>query len=134
MAMSSGDIERLLIGSPADSIRPFSGCQRDCSNDFRRKLVVGLSGGYNDNGIVDAAGYTVWRHAFGQLGPSLAADSDGDHDVDADDYGIWKQHLGAVILDDGAGVAATTVPEPGSGMLAVVGTLIATIVAIAIRV
>jgi hypothetical protein len=72
----------------------------------------------------------VWRNTFGQMVPSLAADGD---DVDADDCGIWTQHFGAVILDNGAGVAAATVPEPGSGMLAVVGTLIATIMAIAIR-
>jgi glucose/arabinose dehydrogenase len=77
-----------------------------------------MDGDYNQNGVVDAADYTVWRDA---LGTSLAtADGDGDGVVDRDDYVIWQWTFGNVAGDVSASVAAV-VPEPTSGsMIAVV--------------
>ena len=40
-------------------------------------LTPRLSGDFNDDGIVDAADYTVWRDTLGQTGQDLAADFTG---------------------------------------------------------
>ena len=72
-----------------------------------------LLGDYNDDGIVGAADYTVWRNSFGQAGDDLAADETGpsgvpDGVVDNLDYGLWKEHFGE---SSGAGTASIA-PEP----------------------
>ncbi len=85
--------------------------------------VAPLVGDYNDDGIVDAADYTVWRDSLGQSGSGLAADGDGDGTVDADDYDLWKAHYGE--STGGGSLAGTaTVPEPTGLALLVVGSLI----------
>jgi hypothetical protein len=69
-------------------------------------------GDYNGNDHVDAADYTVWRNSLGAMGADLPADGDGDEDVDHDDYIYWKTRYGQ---PTGAGESATTdatVPEP----------------------
>ncbi|MEX2092403.1 MAG: hypothetical protein WD971_06980, partial [Pirellulales bacterium] len=80
-------------------------------------LVVKLAGDYNDNGVVDAADYTVWRNL---LGATLDPRADGDTNgvVNIADYNIWKANFGAV-AGAGAGGAAivVSVPEPAAGML-----------------
>lgn len=78
-------------------------------------LLVGLSGDYNGDGIVNAADYTRWRDTLGAVGSGLAADGDGDGDVDADDYTIWKDHFGQSMGSGSGSVAA--VPEPTSWLL-----------------
>jgi hypothetical protein len=74
---------------------------------------VPLSGDYNQNHVVDAADYTVWRNMLGQVGYHLAADGTGDGKVDAADYTVWKNHFGEVWTSSGssAGVGAVA-PEP----------------------
>ena len=54
-----------------------------------------LAGDYNDDGVVDAADYTVWRNLFGAtLDPRADGDTNGV--VNIDDYNIWKSNFGAV--------------------------------------
>jgi hypothetical protein len=88
-----------------------------------------LPGDYNGDGVVDAADYTVWRDAFGQMGPALAADGDRDQSVGAGDYEIWKQNFGSAAdlqvpyqstPSTNASLAAG-VPEPMSLWLMFVG-------------
>ena len=47
------------------------------------------------NGIVDAAGYTVWRDFLGRTGIGLAADGNGNGTIDAGDFEVWKTHFGS---------------------------------------
>ncbi|MDA8746239.1 dockerin type I domain-containing protein, partial [Rubripirellula amarantea] len=55
-----------------------------------------LEGDFNDNGVVDAADYTVWRDNLGAtVTPYTGADADGDGQVDANDYQLWKANFGA---------------------------------------
>ena len=83
-------------------------------------IAVGLSGDYNNDEIVDAADYTVWRDSFGQMGDDLPADGDNDDEVTVLDYDIWKAHYGSMMSEGGAGgnAAASSaehqcaVPEP----------------------
>ena len=82
-------------------------------------VSVALPGDYNDDGLVDAADYTVWRDTVGQEGPGLAADGNHDEHVDEQDYALWKTNFGTT-----SGIAATAansaaVPEPTSLLLAV---------------
>jgi hypothetical protein len=75
-----------------------------------------LPGDYNDNEVVDAADYTVWRDHFGLSVPRYSgADGDGSTMIDAGDYNVWKLHFGEMTLPASAGTqeAADRVPvEP----------------------
>jgi hypothetical protein len=84
----------------------------------------GIPGDYNDDGIVNAADYTVWRNSIGQ-GSDLAADGNYDGAVGSEDYAIWKASFGAG-SGLGAGSVASSnsneVPEPaGSALLVLAG-------------
>jgi T5SS/PEP-CTERM-associated repeat protein len=56
--------------------------------------VPGLSGDYNQNGIVDAADYVVWRNGLGSI-------------YTQDGYNIWRENFGRSVV---SGAAAA--PEP----------------------
>lgn len=58
------------------------------------KYVGKIDGDYNDNGIVDAADYVLWRDQDGQTSPGLSADGDGSGTVDALDYTFWSTRFG----------------------------------------
>lgn len=58
-----------------------------------QNLGAGAIGDYNGDGNVDAADYTVWRDTLGSSS-DLRADGDGDGQVDADDYTVWKDDFG----------------------------------------
>lgn len=60
-----------------------------------------LAGDYNDDGLVDAADYTVWAD-----GLTLANETATPGVVTAEDYTVWADNYGA------AATTATTVPEP----------------------
>jgi hypothetical protein len=65
------------------------------SDGILRVVSAGLSGDYNNNGIVDAADYTVWRDSLGQSVSAFAgADGNGDGMIDAGDYDLWRTHFG----------------------------------------
>ena len=65
--------------------------------------------------------YTVWRDNLGST-IDLAADGDGDGEVDADDYQVWRDNYGAT-----APPMATATPEPTAGaLLAAAAALAAT--------
>jgi hypothetical protein len=72
-----------------------------------------LPGDYNQNGVVDAADYTVWRDNLGGL---TALPNDDTSGVGTDDYTRWKNNFGQT-LGSGAGATGSTtatasVPEP----------------------
>jgi hypothetical protein len=71
-----------------------------------------LSGDYNDDGMVDAADFVVWRKGLGMT-------------YSQNDYGIWRSHFGE---SAGSGMAIgspshATVPEPLVLAMPFVGTL-----------
>jgi fibronectin-binding autotransporter adhesin len=74
--------------------------------------VGGVDGDYNNNGIVDAADYTLWRNS---LGDPTEADINFNGDgggVTEDDYTYWKNRFGNT---SGAGAgSAIAVPEPSA--------------------
>jgi len=85
-----------------------------------------VPGDYNEDGLVDAADYTVWRDNVGGTGP--AGDGTGDDllgapdgDVDEFDYQYWRASLAGTL--PGAAVSAQqNVPEPGTAGLLMIAT------------
>jgi hypothetical protein len=76
----------------------------------------GLIGDYNQNNVVDAADYSVWRDTLGST-TSLDADGDDSGTVDAADYDVWTANFG----ETGSVTGATaSVPEPTALTLACV--------------
>jgi len=76
---------------------------------------MGDAGDFNDDGVVDAADYTVWRDLSGQSG-NLAADANEDDMVDAEDYALSKANFRRTELVGGGALAS--VPEPSSFVIA----------------
>lgn len=77
--------------------------------------TVVLAGDYNGDGNVDAADYTVWRDSNGST-TNLSADGDGNGVVNEDDRIFWAARYGATAPE------AASIPEPTSVLL-LVGTL-----------
>jgi hypothetical protein len=73
-----------------------------------------LAGDYNSDGLVDAADYTLWRDTLGaSSGTGHRADGNFDGTVSAADYDMWKSNFGT----SGSGSrssAPATVPEPAT--------------------
>ena len=79
-----------------------------------------ITGDYNQNGVVDAADYVVWRDSVGQVGEALVADGDGSGAVDTGDYEVWRAHFGQNAAGSSASFRAVSavVPEPSTVALA----------------
>ena len=75
-----------------------------------------LPGDYNQNLVVDAADYTVWRNQLGMTGAGLAADGNGDNQVSQLDYNVWKANFGVTAVIEGAGALSAAVPESSTGV------------------
>jgi autotransporter-associated beta strand protein len=85
-----------------------------------------LAGDYNQNGVVDAADYTVWRDNLGTSGPLPNDQLSGP--IGQAHYQQWKNNFGATLGSASSGGAAA-VPEPASVGLAIMGCAMIVIVA-----
>jgi hypothetical protein len=77
---------------------------------------VFLIGDYNDDGAVDAADYTVWRDNVGAAPGTLPNDI-LNVVVGPQQYAVWRANFGNVMPSPGA-LAGSTVPEPSTVILA----------------
>jgi autotransporter-associated beta strand protein len=68
--------------------------------------VLGVPGDYNNNGVVDAGDYVVWRK-----GGPLENEVDNPGTVDAQDYVEWRARFGNP-PGSGSSLGASAVPEP----------------------
>jgi autotransporter-associated beta strand protein len=82
---------------------------------------VGVAGDYNQNGVVDAADYVLWRNS---LGPGSLPNEGGISPgvVDTADYNFWRSRFGAT-SGAASGVGSNAAPEPSS-VLVVAGTFV----------
>ena len=71
-----------------------------------RGFLSYVLGDYNDNGIVDAADYVLWRKTVGNTGEGLKADSNNDNVINDDDYTAWRQNFGHTGLSTPPGSGA----------------------------
>jgi hypothetical protein len=88
-----------------------------------------VAGDYNNNGIVDAADYVIWRKNLGQsfqLTNEVAGVTPGM--VTAEDYGAWRSRFGGTSGSTSAGVVAA-VPEPSAAIMLMAGLMTTFVVA-----
>jgi hypothetical protein len=72
-----------------------------------------LPGDYNQNGVVDAGDYVVWRNSLGQ---SITLPNDtSPGTVTAADYNVWRENFGRVPAS-GGGAGLIAVPEPAGAV------------------
>ncbi|QDU88901.1 hypothetical protein Pla175_22850 [Pirellulimonas nuda] len=77
-------------------------------------LVVNLPGDFNGDGFVDAADYTVWRDNLGANESVLPPGTgNGSATVDAGDYTVWKNSFGSP-ASAGLSASQASVPEPAT--------------------
>jgi hypothetical protein len=75
-----------------------------------------LAGDYNGDHNVDAADYTVWSDNIGAT--SLTNETASLNIVDSNDFDAWKNNFGASDLGSGGLATAAQVPEPSTALLA----------------
>jgi hypothetical protein len=86
---------------------------------------LNIAGDYNQNGVVDAADYVLWRKTLNSSASpqGSGADGNGDGTVNAGDYTFWRQnfsHASQIIVNTGSGsgssenLGSSTVPEPNT--------------------
>jgi hypothetical protein len=87
------------------------------------RIVGGIGGDYNGNGIVDAADYSVWRDHKDQSFQLQNEGPDTPGEVTIEDYNYWKTNFGLGGPGVGGGSAGggtiggpgtVAVPEPGA--------------------
>ncbi|MEQ8849164.1 DUF6807 family protein [Botrimarina sp.] len=85
-------------------------------------LSTGVPGDFNNDGVVDAGDYTVWRDNVGaEDESSLNGNGSGSDGVDGADYELWRQNFGATSAELASLLAG--VPEPSASVLAALGLL-----------
>jgi hypothetical protein len=73
---------------------------------------AGVPGDYNDNGVVDAADYVVWRNG-GPLQNEVGGVTPGQ--VTAEDYAAWRAQFGNTsAVGAGSNLQTMAVPEPST--------------------
>ena len=77
---------------------------------------AGLDGDYNNDGMVDAADYTIYRDNLGSDSAVLNGNGSGAATVVQADYDLWKQNFGSSGTGSSAGV-----PEPSAICLLILG-------------
>jgi hypothetical protein len=78
-------------------------------------LAAGVAGDYNNNGVVDAGDYAIWRKRLNQSVTILNDITPGT--VVAQDYVEWRNRFGKTTFEFGAGAGAN-IPEPAAMYLA----------------
>ena len=75
-----------------------------------------MEGDYNGNGTVDATDYTVWRDTLGaSVTAGQGADGNSNGTIDAGDYDFWRARFGNTVPGSGS---SAVVPEPATVNLA----------------
>lgn len=89
------------------------------ASSFARTIPAGITGDYNNNGIVDASDYVVWRR-YRNTTSTLPNDPTGGT-ISTTQYSQWRTHFGQTA--SGAGSELTTlssaIPEPSALVLVI---------------
>jgi hypothetical protein len=117
----------LIFGTPGSSIS----AEDDAAYPWVEQQL-NLPGDFNQDGVVDAADYVLWRDTKGQTGAGLPADGNGDQTVNQADYDLWRANFGLrsqIIVNSSGGasgsLASGVVPEPSNlALLALGGAIV----------
>ena len=89
-------------------------------DNFRLLTDLLLFGDYNDDGLVDAADYVVWRD---NVGTTTVLPNDAvDGTIGTGQYDQWKANFGKILGGEsasGGALGSSAVPEPTSAALAI---------------
>jgi hypothetical protein len=93
-------------------------------------LAVTIAGDYNDNGMLDAADYVLWRKLNGSsFNPRADGDTNGV--IDSNDYAIWRSQIGASAgAGTGTSLSSATIPVPEPATIVLIGWLLAAVTAL----
>jgi hypothetical protein len=83
---------------------------------------VFLLGDNNDDGTVNAADYTVWRNNLGAPAGTLLNDGDGGV-IGQAQYATWKTNFGATLGSGSGSFENVAVPEPSIATILVCGLI-----------
>lgn len=86
---------------------------------------VGLIGDFNNDGVVDAADYVVWRKASPT---DTLPNDDTPGVVDATDYDDWLANFGNSAPASSAALGPDPVPEPAGALLLLIAILVGSVV------
>lgn len=117
----SGNIDLIVIEWPATGI-----VQVIENVDANSLLTVfepaaGLQGDFNNDGVVDASDYTVWRgHLNAPDESALHSHGDGQNGVDSADLLLWQSNYGKT-AGSGGPLVGTATPEPSACLLLLTG-------------
>lgn len=87
-------------------------------DSFVTMLTPAEPGDYNGDGDVAADDYALWRGAFGTA--DAYTDGNGNGGADAADYVMWRAHAATQATAGLSGASGTNVPEPTASCLALV--------------
>ncbi|WP_145284451.1 hypothetical protein [Pirellulimonas nuda] len=114
-----GDYVFLRLNTDANTTQRWSLNSGDASDDALKPQLIYraiegqfLHGDYNRDGVVDAADYTVWRDHLGAPAGTLPNDPHSGT-IGADQYNTWRNAFGQS-LSATASVENAAVPEPNS--------------------
>ncbi len=118
--LSSNITERLQVFSPGGSWTAITNSNGTFSL-VPFGIPPGTAGDYNNDAVVDAADYVVWRKLLG-TNTQLQNEGDGVTPgmVTDEDYTTWRTNFGSV-TPPGAGSSVAAVPEPSAILLAMLG-------------
>jgi len=88
-------------------------------DDLQATLIpaqVAVPGDYNDNKVVDAADYVLWRKNLGAPNEASINNNGDGGGITASDYTYWRARFGNT-YGAGAGSVSAAVPEPASFVL-----------------
>jgi hypothetical protein len=85
-------------------------------------FIPALPGDYTHDDKVDASDYVLWRNTLGASASFFTgADGDGSGAIDSADYGVWRANFGR--SRSGAASSISAVPEPMGLVLVIMGVL-----------
>jgi fibronectin-binding autotransporter adhesin len=124
--LQGGDIASFLSQTPTGPAGfNYSLVDTGSTIDLSVAAIAGDDADFNNDGIVDAADYVLWRKFANTMGTGTqpTGDANGDTNVDGLDYDIWRQQFGEA---SGAGSdAGGQVPEPATAVMLSFAALLA---------
>jgi hypothetical protein len=97
----------------------------DAGAAYLYNMPVGIAGDFNQDGLVDAADFVVWRNSVGQTGAGLAADGNGDGTVNQTDHALWRANFGLGVPVVPTPLQSSALPEPATAVSLLVTWLFA---------
>lgn len=79
-----------------------------------------VAGDFNGNGVVDAADYTLWRDNLGAATEAAIGFRGDGGTISASDYTYWKARFGNTSGSGAGALGSAAVPEPATWLLATV--------------